>query len=82
MSSKLYMHLEFGMSDRVGNHIKEHRLRHGFSQEELANLVGVSRQSINSIERGRYIPSLPLALRIARLFGCPTDELFELEEEF
>jgi putative transcriptional regulator len=69
------------MGDKVENHIKEYRLRRRFSQEELAKLVGVSRQSINSIERGRYIPSLPLALRIARLFGCSTDELFELEEE-
>jgi putative transcriptional regulator len=75
------MKAEFRMGDKVGNHVKEHRLRRGFSQQELAKLVGVSRQSINSIERGRYIPSLPLALRIARLFGCSTDELFELEEE-
>jgi len=67
---------------QVRNHIKDHRLRHGLSQKELANLVGVSRQSINSIERERYIPSLPLALRMAQLFDCPTDELFELEEEF
>ncbi|UCC64963.1 MAG: helix-turn-helix transcriptional regulator [Anaerolineae bacterium] len=69
------------MNGKVRNHIKEHRLRHGLSQEELANAAGVSRQSINSIERGRYTPSLPLALRFAQLFGCPTDELFELEEE-
>jgi putative transcriptional regulator len=69
------------MNGKVRNHIKKHRLRLGLSQEELANAVGVSRQSINSIERGRYTPSLPLALRFARLFGCATDELFELEEE-
>jgi putative transcriptional regulator len=68
------------MRDRVVNHVKEQRLRRGFSQEQLANRVGVSRQSINSIERGRYIPSLPLALRIAQLFGCSIEELFELEE--
>lgn len=69
------------MGDEVRNHIKEQRLRHGLSQEELAQAVGVSRQSINSIERGRYTPSLPLALRFAQLFGCPTDELFQLKEE-
>ena len=69
------------MKDRIKNHIKEHRLRRGLSQEELAKAVGVSRQSINSVERGRYIPSLALALRFARLFGCPADELFELQEE-
>lgn len=70
------------MNSNVKNYIREHRLRCGLSQEELANAVGVSRQSINSIERGRYTPSLPLALRFGQLFGCPTDELFELEEEF
>ncbi len=69
------------MSDKVKNQIKAHRLRLGLTQEELAEAVGVSRQSINSIERGRYIPSLPLALRFARLFGCPTDELFQLQEK-
>jgi putative transcriptional regulator len=42
--------------------------------------VGVSRQSINSIERGRYTPSLPLALRFAQVFDCSTDSLFELLE--
>ncbi len=76
------MNTELEMNSKVRNHLKEHRLRHGLSQEELAKAVGVSRQSINSIERGRYTPSLPLALRFAQLFGCPTDELFKLEEEF
>ncbi len=51
------------------------------TQEALARSVGVSRQSINSIERGRYTPSLALALRFAQAFDCSTDELFELEEE-
>ena len=69
------------MKDKVSNCIKEHRLHRGLSQEELAQAVGVSRQSINSIERGRYIPSLPLALRLAHFFNCPTDALFELQEE-
>ena len=69
------------MGDGIRNHIKEQRLRRGLSQEALGRAVGVSRQSINSIERGRYIPSLPLALKFAQLFNCPTEELFELEEE-
>ncbi len=69
------------MNGKVRSHIKEHRLQRGLSQQELADAVGVSRQSINSIERGRYTPSLPLALRFARLFGCATEELFEIEEE-
>ena len=47
----------------------------------LAEAVGVSRQSINSIERNRYVPSLPLALLFSRVFARPTDEIFELEVE-
>jgi putative transcriptional regulator len=62
--------------------LREHRLRLGLSQEAVAKAVGVSRQSINSIERGRYIPSLPLALKLARLFSCQIEELFGLEEAF
>lgn len=69
------------MTDIVRNRIKEYRQQHGLSQEELGAAVGVSRQSINSIERNRYIPSLPLALRFAQLFECSTEELFELEEK-
>ena len=52
-----------------------------WTQQELADLVGVSRQSINSIETGRYVPSLPLALTLARVFQCPTDEIFTLEKK-
>jgi putative transcriptional regulator len=69
------------MEGRVNNRVREYRLRRGLTQEELAKAVGVSRQSINSIERERYVPSLVLALKFARFFDCPTDELFELEEE-
>jgi putative transcriptional regulator len=66
--------------DRVRNRIKEHRLGQDLTQDDLARAVGVSRQSINAIERGRYVPSLPLALKFARFFACPTDELFQLED--
>jgi len=69
------------MNETVRNRIREIRLERGLTQEALAQAVGVSRQSINSIERGRYTPSLALALRFARAFDCTTDELFELEEE-
>ncbi|NIS79805.1 MAG: helix-turn-helix domain-containing protein [Anaerolineales bacterium] len=69
------------MAERVTNQLKGHRRRMGLTQEELANAVGVSRQSINSIERGRYIPSLPLALKFARLFNCTIDEIFQLQED-
>jgi putative transcriptional regulator len=69
------------MGEQVLNRIKDHRLQRGLTQEELGQVVGVSRQSINAIERGRYIPSLPLALRFAKFFDCPTAELFKLQEE-
>jgi putative transcriptional regulator len=69
------------MSDKVINCIKKYRLRHELTQEDLANAVGVSRQSINAIERGRYVPSLPLALRFAHLFETSMDDLFQLQEE-
>jgi putative transcriptional regulator len=62
----------------VNNRVKELRTARGWTQEQLADAVGVSRQSINSIERDRYVPSLPLALTFARVFGCPTDEIFAL----
>jgi putative transcriptional regulator len=69
------------MHESVTNQLKQYRLRHGLTQEDLAKAVGVSRQSINSIERGRYIPSLPLALKFARLFNCTIDEIFQLQEK-
>ena len=61
--------------------LKQLRAKRGWTQEQLANAVGVSRQSINSIERDRYVPSLPLALTFARVFGCSTDEIFTLNGE-
>ncbi len=67
------------MTKKVRNRVKELRDQRGLTQRQLAAAVGVSRQSINSIERGRYVPSLPLALDFARVFDCPTDEIFELE---
>jgi putative transcriptional regulator len=63
------------------NRVKELRDLRGWTQEQLAHLTGVSRQSINSIERNRYVPSLPLALTFAKVFGCTTDEIFKLEDE-
>jgi putative transcriptional regulator len=69
------------MSPTIRNRVKELRNERGWTQAEMAEAVGVSRQSINSIERERYVPSLPLALTFARVFNCPTDEIFMLEEE-
>jgi len=70
---------ELVMTPDVKNRVKEMRVARGWTQQELADAVGVSRQSINSIERERYVPSLPLALAFARVFGCPTDDLFTLD---
>lgn len=50
------------------------------TQQQLADAIGVSRNTINSIESGKYIPSTVLALKIARYFGKPTDSVFQLEE--
>jgi len=71
--------LEGVMGGAVHNRVKALRTERAWTQEQLAARVGVSRQSINSIERDRYVPSLPLALEFARVFECPTDEIFTLE---
>lgn len=59
------------------NHIRTYREREEMSQGELATAVGVSRQTINAIERDRYDPSLELAFRLAAFFDCQIEELFE-----
>ena len=61
------------------NIIKALRAEHGWSQAALANRLGVSRQSVNAIETGKYDPSLPLAFSIARLFEKSIEEIFEDE---
>jgi putative transcriptional regulator len=67
------------MTPSVRNRVKELRDKRGWTQQELADAVGVSRQSINSIERERYVPSLPLALTFARVFKCATEQIFTLQ---
>jgi len=62
------------------NCLKVLRAEHNLTQEELAQRVGVSRQAINAIETGKYDPSLPLAIKLAKLFGKPVEEIFSLEE--
>ena len=58
------------------NRIKTHREDRGWSQGELGRRLGVSRQTINAVETDKYDPSLPLALRMAKLFAVPVDQLF------
>ncbi|RFD74503.1 transcriptional regulator [Bifidobacteriaceae bacterium WP012] len=57
------------------------RKQHKITQEELANEVGVTRQTITSIETGKYIASLPLAFRIAKFFDMSIEEIFSIEED-
>jgi putative transcriptional regulator len=63
------------------NSIKVERAKKDMTQQDLAEKVQVSRQTINSIEAGKYVPSTVLALKIARVFGVRVDQVFELEEE-
>jgi putative transcriptional regulator len=73
------MESKLDMPPTIRNRVKELRTERGWTQQQLAEAVGVSRQSINSIERERYVPSLELALTFARVFGRTTDEIFSLE---
>jgi putative transcriptional regulator len=67
--------------DDITNHLRRHRLlADGMTQQDLADRVGVTRQTILSIEKGKYNPSVGLAMRLARVFGVPVEELFALEE--
>ena len=59
------------------NHVRERREAMGWSQAELAERLAVSRQTVNAIETGKYDPSLPLAFKLARLFGEAIESLFD-----
>ena len=61
----------------MNNRLKVLRAERNWSQGDLADRLGVSRQSVNALETGRYDPSLPLAFRIARLFGLPIEVVFQ-----
>jgi putative transcriptional regulator len=63
------------------NRVREQRTQRGLSQAEVAASLGVSRQTVISIENGRYLPSLPLAFRIARLFEMPVEKMFAPDDE-
>lgn len=58
------------------NHLARLRAEHGLTQEQLAQRLGVSRQTVISIEKGKYDPSLPLAFRIAAAFTCRIEDVF------
>ena len=63
----------------IQNRIKEYRARHNKTQGELADLVGVRRETIGNLEKGRYNPSLVLAWRIAAVFQVTIEEIFTVE---
>ena len=63
------------------NRIRVQRAMHDLTQQELAERLGVSRQTVNAVELGKYVPSTMLALKMARLFGCSVAELFQVDEE-
>ena len=66
----------------ISNKIRKYRFEHGeMTQQDLADRVGCSRQTIVLLEQERYVPSLVLAMRIARVFGATVEQVFELGEE-
>ena len=67
--------------DALKNRIEEIRSERGMRQEELAKALSVSRQTISSLENGRYNPSIGLAYKVARLFGMAIEDVFIFEEE-
>ena len=82
MESRLYIRRTArNVAQTITNRVKELRVALGWTQEQLAQAAGVSRQSINSIERNRYVPSLELALTFAPIFSCSTDQIFQLESK-
>ncbi len=68
------------MSEKLANELRAAREAHGWTQAELAERVGVSRKTINTVENGVFIPSTLLALKLARALGRPVEGLFRLEE--
>ena len=75
------MQVFMGAGRKMRNKIKVFRAMHDLTQENLAQVIGVNRQTILAIEKGKYVPSLNLAFRIARHFGVSLEEVFIYEEE-
>jgi putative transcriptional regulator len=65
----------------VRNDVRELRIEMALRQEDLAKALKVSRQTVNAIENGRYLPSLPLAFALARFFGRPVEDLFHGDDD-
>ncbi len=63
------------------NTIKVERAKKNWTQANLAEKIGVSRQAVNSIETGKFVPSTVLSLKMAKMFGTPVEEIFQLEKE-
>jgi len=74
------VNVEDARGGSVRNDVRERRQSRGLSQAQLAIALDVSRQTINSIEMGRYVPSLPLALGLARFFGTTVEEMFHEDD--
>jgi len=70
-----------GAGKQMRNKIKVFRAMHDLTQEHLAQVIGVNRQTILAIEKGKYVPSLDLAFRIARYFGVSIEEIFMYGDE-
>ena len=70
-----------GMNMPLYNRLKEYRAKISVNQHEMGKLVGVSRQTISQIERGDYSPSVSLALKIAKVFEVPVEEIFQYKED-
>jgi len=68
------------MSERLGNRLRDLRAERELTQAVLAELVGVSRKTINTVENGIFVPSTLLALKLARALGCPVEEVFFLAD--
>jgi putative transcriptional regulator len=68
------------MADGLRNSLKDERTRLGLTQAELAERVGVSRKTINTVENGVFVPSTTLALKLARALRCRVEDIFQLDD--
>ena len=68
------------MADALGNRLRELREEQGLTQAQLADRIGVSRKTVNTVENGVFVPSTVVALKLARALSCPVEELFFLPD--